>query len=246
MIQTPAARSFHVRHVQLARAAVAAVAAVIVTFSPDHSASVGLTIFSGFALATGVVLLASAWLVHPAGARATSVLLGVLTVVAGAVAGIPALHSIATFFVVLVAWSLLTGVIEALAGVRGARAARGRAKTDAARTESRDALTVGILTVVLGLGLLFVPTQYALRYTIDEANATFTLTGIIIAVGVFGAYAAIIAVYLAIAGFSPRAGAPTDAAAADAASAPQTRTAARPQVTADLAGAPTTDERGTR
>ena len=48
------------------------------------------------------------------------------------------------------------------------------------------------------------PTQYALRYTIDEANETFTLTGIIIGVGIFGAYAAIVAVYLAIAGFSPR------------------------------------------
>ena len=55
-----------------------------------------------------------------------------------------------------------------------------------------------------GLGLLLVPTQYALQYTIDEADATFTLTGIIIGVGIFGAYAAIIAVYLAIAGFSPR------------------------------------------
>jgi len=49
-----------------------------------------------------------------------------------------------------------------------------------------------------------VPTTYALRYTIEDANATFTLTGIIIGVGVFGAYAAIVAVYLGIAGLSPR------------------------------------------
>ena len=37
---------------------------------------------------------------------------------------------------------------------------------------------------------------------------TFTLTGIIIGVGIFGAYAAIVAVYLAIAGLSPRKTAP--------------------------------------
>ena len=54
------------------------------------------------------------------------------------------------------------------------------------------------------VALLLVPTQYALEYTIEEANATFTLTGIIIGVGIFGGYAAIVAVYLGIAGFSPR------------------------------------------
>ena len=58
--------------------------------------------------------------------------------------------------------------------------------------------------VLLGLGLLLVPAQYALNYTITEAHRTFTLTGIAIAVGVFGGYAAVIAVYLGIAGFSPR------------------------------------------
>ena len=71
-------------------------------------------------------------------------------------------------------------------------------------SESRDAVVIGIITLILGLALLVVPTQYALQYTIDEARETFTLTGITIGVGIFGAYAAIVAVYLAIAGFSPR------------------------------------------
>ena len=47
------------------------------------------------------------------------------------------------------------------------------------------------------------PTQYALQYSIAGAGS-FTLTGITIGVGVFGGYTAIVAVYLAIAGFSPR------------------------------------------
>jgi hypothetical protein len=200
----PATRSFEVRHVQLARAAFAAIAAIMVTFSPDHSAAVGLSIFSGFALASGLVLLAAGWFVYTVDTRWPSVVLGTLSVIAGLAGGIAQLRSVTMFFVIVISWALVTGLVETIAGARGLRAARGRPRTDAARTESRDALTVGLLTIALGLGLLLVPTQYALPYTVEDADATFTLTGIIIGVGVFGAYAAIVAVYLAIAGFSPR------------------------------------------
>jgi hypothetical protein len=200
----PATRSFEVRHVQLARAAFAAIAAIMVTFSPDHSAAVGLSIFSGFALASGLVLLAAGWFVYTVDTRWPSVVLGTLSVIAGLAGGIAQLRSVTMFFVIVISWALVTGLVETITGARGLRAARGRPRTDAARTETRDALTVGLLTIALGLGLLLVPTQYALPYTVEDADATFTLTGIIIGVGVFGAYAAIVAVYLAIAGFSPR------------------------------------------
>jgi MFS family permease len=200
----PATRSFEVRHVQLARAAFAAIAAIMVTFSPDHSAAVGLSIFSGFALASGLVLLAAGWFVDTVDTRWPSVVLGTLSVIAGLAGGIAQLRSVTMFFVIVISWALVTGLVETITGARGLRAARGRPRTDAARTETRDALTVGLLTIALGLGLLLVPTQYALPYTVEDADATFTLTGIIIGVGVFGAYAAIVAVYLAIAGFSPR------------------------------------------
>jgi len=212
--RTAQARTFEVRHVQIARAVFAAIAAVMVTFSPDHSAEVGLSVFSGFAIATGLILLLAAWLVYPAGQRWSAVLLGVLSVLAGMVGGIVPLRSVTLFFAVVISWALITGLIELLVG---ARALRRAAATD--RSEPRDALTVGILTVGLGLGLLLVPTQYALQYTITDANATFTLTGIIIGVGVFGGYAAIVAVYLAIAGFSPRKASGAGAAPAEVSSA---------------------------
>ena len=208
MTKAPADRSFHVRHVQLARAAFAAIAAIMVTFSPDHSAVIGLSIFSGFALATGLVLIAAGWFVYTVDTRWPSVGLGTLSVIAGMAAGIAQLRNDTMFFVIVIIWALLTGLVETITGARALRAARGLPKTDAARTESRDGVTVGILTIVLGLGLLLVPTTYALKYTIADADATFTLTGIIIGVGIFGAYAAIIAVYLAIAGLSPRKPAP--------------------------------------
>jgi hypothetical protein len=153
------------------------------------------------------------------------------------------------FFVIVISWALLTGIVEAITGARGRRTVRGVARTDAVRSESRDALTIGLLTVALGVGLLLVPTQYALPYTIDEADATFTLTGIIIGVGIFGAYTAIVAVYLAIAGFSPRRSAPAaseqgaDPAPVDA--TPSAADATPSAADATTTGRPATDDRGT-
>jgi uncharacterized membrane protein HdeD (DUF308 family) len=191
------ARTLEVRHLQLARAAFAAIAAVMVTFSPDHSASVGLSVFSGFALATGLVHAVAAWLVFPAGRRWPSIALAALAVVAGLVASVGPWRNTGTFFAVVISWAFLAGIVEVFAAVRG--------RADAAsRPASRDGLTIGILTIVLGVALLLVPQEYALDYYIEDAGRSFTLTGITIAVGVFGGYAAIVAVFLGIAGFSPR------------------------------------------
>lgn len=194
-------RAFELRHLQLARAFFAAVAAVMITFSADHSAPVGLAVFSGFAIATAIVLFVAAWIVFPAASRAMPIALGAVTVAAGMIAGIPALRTTETFFVLVVAWALVTGLIEGIAGFRAMRAAD---RGTAARSEARDGATVGAITVLLGLGLLLVPARYALQYYIQEAGQSFTLTGIAIGVGIFGGYAAIVGVYLAIAAFSPR------------------------------------------
>ncbi len=188
------AATFTVRHVQLARAALAAIAALMITFSPDHSAPVGLSVFSGFIIATALVLLLATWLVAKAGGRWHYVLLGVIGLMAGIVSGIPPLRTTETFFVVLISWAALSGLVELLAGIRVRR------DDD---PNARDMITVGALTLLLAVVLLAIPPAYSLGYTIEEAGS-FTLTGIILGVGVFGAYAAIVAVYLAIAGLSPR------------------------------------------
>lgn len=203
MSQAAATRTFEVRHVQLARAFFAALAAVMITFTPDHSAAVGLSVFSGFAMATGIVLLLAAWLVRPRGRRAPAVALGVVTIVAGMVGGLGGIRSITLFFVLVIAWALLAGIVELVVGLRGRR--RGDAT-------ARDAVFIGALTILLAVGLLLVNPAYSLEYFIKEAGATFELTGISIGVGIFGAYAAIVAVFLGIAGFSPR---PADATADD-------------------------------
>ncbi|MDE0546374.1 acyl-CoA synthetase [Microbacterium sp. C7(2022)] len=240
---TSAARTptFDVRHVQIARAAFAALAAVMITFSPDHSALIGTTVFSGFAVATGLVFLLSVWLVYPAGVRWPSVLLGITTMVAGMVGSLGPVRTINGFFALVIVWAAITGIIETAAGARTLRQLRRPAGTaptiggveqrvapsvtDAAsrptaRGEARDAIVVGVLTLILAIALLCVPTGFALQYSIEDAPEPFTLTGIIIGVGIFGGYAAIVAVYLGIAGFSPRANEP-DAAVVASVSADQ-------------------------
>lgn len=203
MSSSPAARTLEVRHLQIARAVLAALAAAMITFSSDHSASYGLSVFSGFAITTGLVLLISAWLVFPSGRRAPAIGLAVLDLIAGMVAGVPLIRTPELFFVVVIAWGVVTGFAEASIGWFARRTAR-ESGTAQERSEARDAITVGALGLVLGVALAFVPAQYALRYHIDEAHQTFVLTGITIGVGILGAYAAIVAVYLGIAGFSPR------------------------------------------
>ncbi|MFD4957584.1 acyl-CoA synthetase [Microbacterium sp. NPDC058389] len=220
---TAESRTFDVRHVQLARAAFAAIAALMITFSSDHSAAVGSAVFSGFAIATALVHLLAVWLVYPAGRRWPSASLGAVTLVAGMASGLFPLRTVTGYFVIVIAWALASGVIELVAGWRGlsTRTARREIAPGVAdarpvapvgpRSESRDAIVVGALTILLGIALLCVQPAYSLTYRLDDAGVTGTLTGITIGVGLFGGYAAIVAVYLGIAGFSPRAAAPVEA-----------------------------------
>ncbi|RZI79636.1 MAG: acyl-CoA synthetase, partial [Microbacterium sp.] len=105
--------------------------------------------------------------------------------------------------------AVLAGVVELVSGIR-------RRGTDPA---ARDAILIGAVTLALALGLLLVNPAYSLEYFIKEAGKTFVLTGITIGVGIFGGYAAIVAVFLAIAGLSPRR---ADTVAADGAETSQT------------------------
>lgn len=195
MTSSSSSRAFDIRHLQLSRAAFAALAAVMVTFSPDHSAALGLGVFSGFALATGLVFALSAWLVFPRGERMIPVLLASVSILAGLVSSVAGWRTTGVFFGVVIAWALVSGLIELLGALRDRKAGR--------TAHVRDGVLIGILGVVLAAVLLLTPVQYALDYDITGAGS-FTLTGIIIAVGLFGGYAAVIAVFLAIAGFSPR------------------------------------------
>jgi uncharacterized membrane protein HdeD (DUF308 family) len=196
------ARAFTARHVQLLRALFAAAAAVMITFSPDHSAAIGLSVFSGFVLTTSLVMILAVWLVFPAGQRWPWVVLALLSVAAGMAAGVPAWRTEDLFFIVVIAWALTTGLVELIVGLRARRAADPTA---------RDAITVGAFGLLLAVLLIAIPAGFAQPYAIKGAGE-FELTGIILGVGMFGGYAAIIAVFLGIAGLTPkRAAAPAPA-----------------------------------
>ncbi|MFS0865948.1 acyl-CoA synthetase [Microbacterium sp. 179-B 1A2 NHS] len=196
-------RTFEVRHLQMARALFAAIAAVMITFSIDHSAGVGVAVFSGFTVATGLVLLLAVWLVFRAGARWPSMILGLIMLAAGMIGSIPTLRTTEGFFILVMVWAFIAGAAELTLGLVGRRQ-----DTPAAR----EAVFVGALTLVLAVALIFIDRGYNLEYYIDDAQRSFSLTGITIGVGVFGGYAAIVAVYLGIAAFSPR---PAPAVTAD-------------------------------
>lgn len=203
--RTGAAPSVAVRHIQLIRAIVAAIAALMITFSVDHSAAYGLATFSGFAIATALVFAFGAWMAIPRGRRWPLVTVAVLSAIAGMVGGIPPWRSTALFFAIVITWAAATGLVE----IAGAWVDRVRLREEGAddpqrRSEVRDSFTVGIITVVLAIALGLVSPDFRLDYFIDEAGAWFALTGTTIAVGLFGGYAAIVAVYLGIAAFTPR------------------------------------------
>ena len=188
-------RTFTVRNVQLIRALFAAAAAVMITFSPDHSAAVGLSVFSGFVFVSAFILVLAAWLVLPAGSRWSYLLLAALGFAAGMLSGIPPWRSDDLFFGVVCTWALVSGGVELLAGIRARRSDDPTA---------RDAIAVGAFGILLGILLLLIPAGLVQQYSIESAG-TFELTGIILGVGMFGAYAAIVAVFLGIAGLTPRA-----------------------------------------
>jgi uncharacterized membrane protein HdeD (DUF308 family) len=176
----------------LVRALPAAVIAVVITFTADHSTLLGFTSFGAFALVSGVAVAIGAFRALDSGVlRLFSLAQGLLGVVAGIVAlaftgaGLP-------FLIFLVGtWAALTGFIELYLGVRS----RSRIAS------ARDWIFAGGLTVLFAVAALLVPADFTQTFTgPDEVERQ--LTASIIFVGFIGAYGAILAVYLVIAGLS--------------------------------------------
>ncbi|MFT4229214.1 MAG: acyl-CoA synthetase [Microbacterium sp.] len=210
-----AAPRLAVRHVQLGRAVLAAIAALMITFSSDHSAAFGLAVFSGFAITTALVLGSWAWMASGPVRRGPIVALALFTVVTGMVGGIPQWRTTAMFFVLVIAWAAISGAVELGTGLADRSAMRREGTLDPQRrSEARDAVTVGILTLALAAGTALVNPGFRVDFFIDDAGQWFALTGTTIAVGVFGGYAAVIAVFLGIAAFTPRREAPAVESAA--------------------------------
>lgn len=194
----------------LARAAVAAAAALAVTFSADHSAPLGYLLFGLFAVVTAVIIgVAAVVEVGPRVSRTFHLVQGGVMLVTGAIAVLLPGGGLAFLIFLVALFAIVSGFIELYLGLRSRR-------RDPAW---RDAIFLGALTVALAVVVLLVPPGYSQAFTGPDGVPRH-LTASVIVVGVLGAYWAICAVYLVIAGLSLRWS--SGATGAPAAAAPQT------------------------
>lgn len=151
-------------------------AAVVITFSRNHAAVVGLTVFVGFAFLLAATLMFTIMSVPLEGLNRTLVgIQSIATVVAAAVAAATLNGGLPALLLVVSIWAGISAALELYAGYR-----------ESNRTVAKEWLTIGGFTAILAIIEAVVP-----------MNDVY-------AVGIFGAYAAIVGVYQVIAGISLR------------------------------------------
>lgn len=190
----------------LLRALPAVALAVVITFSADHSAPLGLLTFGIFGVLAGAVIIVFAFRAEAGAVRMLQLIQGGLTAAAG-LGALGAMSGGLPFLIFLVSgWAVVTGFIELYLGIRTRRAS----------ALARDHIFVGALTVVLAVVILLIPASFSQTFTGPD-GVERQLTASIIIVGLLGAYWAIIGVFLIIAAFSQKwADAPAPAPAAPA------------------------------
>ncbi|UTT63474.1 hypothetical protein [Microcella humidisoli] len=174
---SPASRARSPWLAPVLRAVPALAVGLIITFTADHSPTLGLTMLGAFGLATALVLLAAS-LRTPA-IEPTRALHRGLAIIAG-IAGALALVVLATvggglplLLLLVGGYAVLAGALELVWGIRH----RDRSPI------ARDAVVIGVGTLALAIVLALVG---------DPVSA----------VGFFGAYAVVLGVFLLIAGLS--------------------------------------------
>lgn len=225
--------------VPLVRAVPLLVTAAVVTFSRDHSPFVGLVSFGVAALVGGLLLTVGVLLrLDDRSSRTLQVVQGVTTVVAGAVALAASSAGLAFFVALVSGWALVAGALELVAGLRR----RGRSPL------ARDWTSVGVFTLALGVVFLVVPLDYAQPLGgVEQIEGELTSSTVL--VGVLGAWAAVVGVFLVIAGLSLRwqtdaghGAAGHDAAGRTDAGPAGRRTSTSTSTTTDSSIDPTSDE----
>lgn len=193
--------------VQLLRAIPALAVGLVITFSADHTASFGLITFGAFALATGILMGWGSFRLENRHLRAVSLLLASVSAGCGVAALMVNGSGPGALFLLVIIFGAATGFLELYLGLRG------RGRHDAAR----DWIAVGVLTALLAIAVLLVPADYSLPWSATDvgAAASGVLTSQIIVVGIFGAYAILVGVYLAIGGLSSRWSARAEPAASE-------------------------------
>ncbi len=182
----------------VSRAIPAAVLGIVITFSPNHSASFGLSVFGVFALVSGaltMVIVRRRFELSPL--SRVLVASGAVTVAGGAVALASALLTapvgVSSLLVVVAAWAAASGALDAYVGLRARRS----------HPASTDWIVTGVLTLALAVVLIGIPPGFRQEF-VGEQSVSGALDAAVVAVGVIGAWAILVAVFLAIAGLSAK------------------------------------------
>lgn len=196
--------------VALIRALVAFVFGGLIALDQNHTSLYGLIMFGVFAIVNGAIVAWGGYAQADPQARLFFLIEGVISGVAGIVALIRPTAGLGMFFFVVTGWALLTGVAEGYLGVRARRrtasvtakaqhanaiAGAEAVATTVAADVTRDWVLVGGFTVVLGIVFLLIPP-----------------TDPVLAVGLLGAYLAMVGVYLGIGALSLKWAAPAGSA----------------------------------
>lgn len=179
-------------YVPLARAAAAAILAIVITFSQDHSAGIGSVVFGGFAAVSGLLIGLLTPRALPRGPERSAFLaIAALGIIAGLIAIVYPRAGLGFLLFLVSGWAIITGFLELYAGLRSRRR----------HLASRDWIFVGALTALFAVVVLIVPPDFSQQFTGPDGVERVLNTSIVV-VGALGAYGAIIAVYLIIAGLS--------------------------------------------
>ena len=180
--------------VAVIRAIPLAALALWITFSADHSATFGLLSFGVFGIVAGIVMGVVAWFrLTRSRARAFFVAQGAVTIAAGILALEFHTAGIQVFFFIVTVFAAVTGFLELYSGLRTRRRF----------VASTDWIAVGAFTAIAALVFLLIPPSFSQTFTGPD-HVKRVLDSAVIAVGLLGAYAAIVAVYLVVAGLSAK------------------------------------------
>ncbi len=176
------------------RAVPLAAVALWITFTANHSASFGLLAFGLFGVVGGLVLGVLAYFrLRLSRVRPFFLAQAIVTIAAGGIALAFPTGGTPYLFFVLTLFAAITGLLELFSGLRS----RGRF------VAARDWMTVGGFTIIAALVFLLIPPGFSQSFK-DPDGVVRVLDSAVVAVGVLGAYAAIVTVYLLIAGLSAK------------------------------------------
>jgi uncharacterized membrane protein HdeD (DUF308 family) len=180
----------------LARAIPAAALCCVITFAGGfYTPEYGLASFGGYAIVAGVLGGLLSFRLRAEGPiRRVFLIQAIVSLVAGIAALAGVRGGLPVLLVVIALWGIIAGFLELYAGIRSRKT----------RAVARDWIFIGGLTVILALVCLVIPPDYSQHYNAPGDGGARVLNASVMIVGALGIYGAIVAVYLAIAGFSLR------------------------------------------